>query len=99
MKAEKGGYSHYHVSIYGENQGFELTICYDKESGKHKIDDWLGHFGEEDKILGEYGSVEEAVTEAIKLLKEKCPNGNIVYGAGAPPAGMLNKIMRHKKNE
>lgn len=88
------GYGHYHVEIINKDDLIEVAVD-EITKNKHRVVDWLGELtGELDKVLGEYKTAEEAVEEAIHLLKKKMPDGQIVYGAGCPPNEWIDKVTK-----
>lgn len=81
---------HYHVELVN-NKDFVGVVVYKDKEGKYVIDDWLDYF-EGKQFLKQYNTEYEAIKQAILLLKQKLPDGQIVHGAGCPDNKVLNTI-------
>ena len=78
------GYGHYHVSLVTKDVKLNELIIFE-EYGAHLVQEWST-----DKTLDTFENIQDAVTFAVKYLKNKY-NGEILRGAGCPPDRMLEE--------
>lgn len=89
-------YWHYHLSMVDDsNPMIELTVYQDK--GKHVVEDDWGDFGEEEKILGEFNSLMEALIFSYGIMIKKYPKAQFCTGAGCPPDELIELVKKELK--